>query len=144
MKAEEFLGKIRKYDTLINNKLIEREQWKEIATNTTANMGDGDHVKSSGNLQKMEDAVCRIVDIENEINQAIDELIKWKQEVISVIEMLGSDDYDILHKIFVQYMDLQDVAVTYEKSYSWIVVKRRRALEHLQDLLDILDKKGVK
>ena len=136
MKAEQFLEKIRKYDTLINNKLIECEQWKEMALNTSANVGDGDNVQSSKNLHKMEDAVCRIVDIQNEIDAAVKGLIECKQRVISYIERLEPDDYDILHKLYVQYMDLQDVADAYGKSYSLVIARKRNALDALQEMLD--------
>lgn len=136
MKAEQFLEKIHKYDTLINNKLIECEQWKEMALNTSANVGDVFNVQSSKNLHKMEDAVCRIVDIQNEIDAAVKGLIECKQRVISYIERLEPDDYDILHKLYVQYMDLQDVADAYGKSYSLVITRKRNALDALQLLIE--------
>ena len=87
MKAKEFLLQVNKLDKMIENKLIEVEQWKEIANNATGNM-TGEKVQSSGNPHRIADAIARYIDLENEINQCINELIDTKKAVISVIEQL--------------------------------------------------------
>ena len=63
MKAKDFLKQLKKLDAMITNKLIEREQWKSIATGSTG-VSDGERVQSSGSQQKMADAVARYIDIE--------------------------------------------------------------------------------
>lgn len=85
-------------DKLITNKQIEVDQWKIIASSSSAN-SEGERVQSSGNQQKMADAVARYVDIQAEINADIDRLVDLKREIISVIEQLDAISYDILHKV---------------------------------------------
>ncbi len=135
MKAKEFLGQLKKLDKLIQNKLIEKNQWKMIATGTTAQMG-GERVQSSGSQQKMADAVGRYVDIEKDIDKVIDKLIDTKQDVINVIEQLDAAEYDLLHMVYVQYLTLYEVADIYDKSYSWVTTTHGRGLKHVQDILD--------
>ena len=135
MKAKEYLLQIRKVDRLIENKVAEIDQWKAIATGTTA-YSEGDRVQSSGSKEKMADAVARYLDMENEINADIDRLIDIKQEVISTIEQLQTDEYDILHKIYVQFKSFQEVAAEKGKSYSWVTSKHGRGLASLQRILD--------
>ena len=135
MNAKDFLRQAKKYDMMIKNKLFEVEQWKAIATGTTAQMG-GERVQSSGSQQKMADAVSKYIDIEMETNKCIDKLIDAKNEIIEVIEQLNATEYDVLHKIYIQYMTLEDVADIYEKTYSWITTVHGRALKHVQDILD--------
>lgn len=136
MKAKEYLGQIERIDKLIENKIIEKEHWMSVATSTTT-FSEGDRVQSSGSKQKMADAVCRYLSMEDEINEAIDRLIDLKQEVISTIEKLPSvDEYDVLHKTYVQLMTLQEVAAAKDKSYSWVTTIHGKALKHLQDILD--------
>lgn len=141
MDAKQFLRQLKKLDKMIENKLAEKARWKAIATGTTAQMG-GEKVQSSGSQQKMADAVCRYVDIEKEIDEQIDNLIDTRQDVISVIEKLNTTEYDILHKMYVQYMSLYDVADIYNKSYSWATTVHGRALKNVQAILD--QRKGVK
>ena len=135
MDAKQFLRQLKKLDKMIENKLAEKARWKAIATGTTAQMG-GEKVQSSGSQQKMADAVCRYVDIEKEIDEQIDILIDTRQDVISVIEKLKTTEYDILHKMYVQYMSLYDVADIYNKSYSWATTVHGRALKNVQAILD--------
>lgn len=135
MNAKDFLRQAKKYDMMIKNKLIEVEQWKAIATGTTAQMG-GERVQSSGNQQKMADAVAKYVDIEADRKKCIDGLMKAKNEIIEVIEQLNATEYDVLHKIYIQYMTLEDAASMYDKTYSWITTVHGRALQHVQEILD--------
>lgn len=135
MKAKDFLGQLKKLDTMIANKLIEKEQWRVIASGSTAQTG-GERVQSSGNLHKMEDAICRYIDMEAEINECIDRLIDAKREVLRVIEQLNATEYDVLHKIYVQYLIFDDVAAAYDKTYSWATTVHGRALKNVQRILD--------
>lgn len=151
MKAKDFLKQVLKLDRLIENKLIEREQWKSIAMGTTSSGADVmvngvshkmDRVQSSGNPQKMADAIARYVDLEKEIDAVVDELIATKKDVIDVIEMLPPSEYDILHKIYIQHIPLDEVAEVYGKTYSWATTIHGRALKDVQKILDSRAKEG--
>lgn len=133
-KEKRFLNQIKKLDKLIENKLAEKEQWKLIASGTTIQLRE--RVQSSGSQQKMADAVVKYIDIESEINACIDSLISKKKDVISVIEQLDATEYDILHKVYVQFFTLYDVADIYQKSYSWVTSIHGRALANVRKILD--------
>ena len=136
MKAQDFLRQVRKLDLQITNKLIEKRQWRDIALGITANM-DGERVQSSGAKSKMADAVNKCVDIEAEIDNLVDKLIDVKKEVIQTIERLDSPtEYDVLHRRYIQFMSLQDIADHYKKDYGWATTTHGRALKNLQSLLD--------
>ena len=135
MRAKDYLQQVGKLDRLIENKLIEIEQWKAIATGTTAH-SDGDRVQASGSQQKMADAVCKYVAIQEEIDRYIDELVDIKQDVIHTIETLPVIEYDLLHKVYIQGKNLYEVAGMYHKSYSWTTTAHGRALKRVQKILD--------
>lgn len=135
IKAKDYLSQLKKLDRLIENKLIEREQWRSIATGTTAQMG-GERVQSSSDQQKMASAVSRYIDIEKEIDEAVDKLIDAKKEIISLIEELDATEYDILHKIYVQYIPIYELPDILDKSYSCITTAHGRALKNVQRILD--------
>ena len=135
MDAKKYLQQVSKLNKLIENKMIEKEQWKAIAI-STGTFSDGERVQSSGSQQKMADAVCKCVDIERELDDCIDRYIDTKNEVIHTIEQLPAVEYDVLHKLYIQDMDYYDVAAAYGKSYSWATTVHGRALQNVQRILD--------
>ena len=140
MEAKEFLQQVKTIDLRIKNKLIEQQQWKDMALGITANM-DGERVQSSGAKDKMASAVERCVDMEADIDSLVDKLVDTKKEVIQTIEKLYSPtEYDVLHRRYIQYQTLQEIADHYGKDYGWAKVTCKRAVSHVQAILN----KGVK
>lgn len=135
MNAKDYLLQIQKLDRLIENKLMEVAHWKAVATGTTV-CSEGDRVQSSGSKQKMADAICRYMQMEDEINNAIDRLVGIKQEIIETIERLPINEYDLLHKIYVQGMEIYEAAVEMDKSYRWATSVHGRALANVQKILN--------
>lgn len=135
MDAKEFLNQVKKLDLQIKNKLIEKQQWKDIALGITSNM-DGERVQSSGKKSKMAEAIDRCVDMEAEIDRLVDKLIDTKKEVIEVIEQLESPtQYDVLHMIYIQGKSLQEVADSYGMSYDWAATTHGRALKNVRIII---------
>lgn len=132
LDAKEFLNQVKKLDLQIKNKLIEKQQWKDIALGITSNM-DGERVQSSGRKTKMADAIDRCVDMEAEIDRLVDKLVDTKKEVIETIEQLDSPtQYDVLHMIYIQGKTLQEVADHYNMSYDWAATTHGRALRNVR------------
>lgn len=138
MNAKAFMRQAQKYDRLIENKMSEVAHWRAMALSTTGASAPetGVRVQSSGSQQRMADAIENMVDIENEINADIDRLVDCKREIINVIEQLNATEYDVLHKVYLQGMQLQDVASAKDRSYSWITTVHGRALANVQRILD--------
>ena len=139
MIAREYLRQLQKLDALINNKMAEREQWKSMAM-SVAPKTSGERVQSSGSQQRMADAICTYIDIERELDACIDEYYNRKREILSTIEELNATEYDVLHKVYVQQIPLEDVGEMKKKSYSWVTTVHGRALQNVQK---ILDEKGL-
>ncbi len=143
MKAKEYLRQVEKLDAIITNKLIEKAQWYNTALNVTANT-DGERVQSSGVQSKMAEAINKCVDMEREIDSIVDRLIAVKKDVVSTIERVDNPtEYNILHKRYIQYIPLKDIANQYDKDYGWATTCHGRALKSVQNILDKrLDKIG--
>lgn len=134
-EVQVYLEKPEKLDLLIKNKLIEKQQWRDIALGITANM-DGERVQSSGAKSKMADAINKCVDIETEIDRLIDILVDTKKEVIQTIEQLDSPiEYDVLHRRYIQYQTLQEIADYYGRDYSWAKLTCKRGRYQIQGIL---------
>lgn len=134
-ETTDYLKQPQRLEVMINNKLIERQQLKDIAFSITAN-SDGERVQSSGSQQKMANAVDRWVDMEAEINDLIDRLVDTKKEIITTIEKLSTAEYDVLHKRYIQGMSFDEIGAAKGKSTSWATTIHGRALKSLQAILE--------
>lgn len=131
MNVIDFLRQPQKLDLQIKNKLIEKQQYRDIALGITASM-EGGRVSASGSKSKMADAVNRLVDIETEIDHLVDKLIDTKKEVISTIEQVDNPIwYDVLHMKYIQYKTLQEIADHYRKDYDWAKGTVRKARDEV-------------
>lgn len=135
MKAQNYLEQVDKLEAIIQNKMIEKEQWRDIAQNITGRY-EGERVQSSGSQSKMADAADRMILIDAEIDRLIGEQIETRLDIIRTIEQLKVDDYDVLHKIYIQHKSFKEVAAAKNKSVSWATTIHGRALQALQKILD--------
>lgn len=136
LEAKEFLQQVKTIDLRIKNKLIEKQQWHDLALTITANM-DGERVQSSGAKDKMASALNVCLDMEDEIFREVVNLKDEKKKVVQTIERLYSPtEYDVIHRRFIQYQTLQDIADDYGKDYGWAKVTCKRAVGHVQAILN--------
>lgn len=138
MGAKEYLSEIKRLDTLIQNKTAEKLYWAEItmerATVITAST-EGERVQSSGSKHRMADTVDSGVDRVRRIEKRIAELYAEMDAIIADIEQLPEEYSDILHKVYVQYMSLKEVAAIRDESYSTVATNHGRALKMVSDIL---------
>lgn len=134
--AQKYLEQVEKIDAIITNKLIEKQQWRDIAMGITANMG-GERVQSSGCASKMAEAIEKCVDMEAEIDRLVDKLIEIKKDVISTLEQLESPaDYRLLHDRYIKFMDLTTISERWNRDYTTITTAHGRAIVEVQRILD--------
>ncbi len=134
--AKKYLEQIEKLDTLIANKLIEQQQWRDLSLSITAAI-NGDRVQTSRSCEKMANAANKCMDIADEFESIIEELAAKKKEVIAVIERVENPtEYDILHRKYIQHTELKDIAFWYNREYTWVTTVHGRALKRVQDILD--------
>lgn len=147
MEAKEKLLRIKHIDTLIQNKTAEKNYWKanmmELATCITPQM-NGERVQSSGSKQKMADTVDSGIDRIRRMEKRIAELYAEMDAIIAIIDMLPEDKSDILHKVYVQYKSLKEVAALRGESYSWVTTNHGIALKMFSDLLQKQETKATK
>lgn len=135
MNADEFLKQIEKADKIIGNKLYEVQRLRLLAVSTTVPT-DREVVQTSGVSDKVGNIVAKIVDLEDEINELIDNYIDIQRLCIGVIESLENPlQYVILHKHYVQYKSFAEIAEEEHYSYDGIMKVKRKALEQVDEIL---------
>ena len=135
-EAQIFLERVELFDAIVQNKLVERKQWKDIALGITAST-EGERVQSTGANNKMASAVERFVDIEREIDELVDKLVDTKKEVIQTIERLDrAMEYKLLHLRYIQYVPLKEIADRWGWEYTNVTTMHGRALRNVQKILE--------
>lgn len=134
-RAQEYLEQIFKLNVMIENKMVEVQQWRDVSLGITTNT-EGERVQSSGSKQKVADAINRVIDIQAEIDSMIDRMIDLRQEIIKTIELLSATEYDVLHKRYIRDMTFDEIGAARGKSKSWATTVHGRALQNLNVILD--------
>jgi len=140
LNTKDFLQQIELFDNHINNKLEELERLRSLTLKITSSLKQ-DVVSASGSQDKLGDAVAKIVDLQNEINQSIDLYVDRKREVNRVLEQIRDVDYfQVLSKRYLLYEPWEQIAM--EMGYTYRHITRLHG-EALQAVRKILNEKDV-
>ena len=95
MTAKEYLSQAFHIDQRISSKLSQVMRRREAATNRTATLTDMPRPDSPSH-ERMADTICKIVDLEREINEDIDRLVDLKAEARRVINTVSDPDQQLI------------------------------------------------
>ena len=135
LSAKEFLKQARHIDQRINSKLEQVQSLRELATKATATLSDMPR-SATPNIYRMEDVICKMTDLESEINADIDELIDTKHEVMAVIKMVERPEYQSLLELkYLCMKTWEEVAAELGYVYRQITRMHGYALEQVDAIL---------
>lgn len=95
MKIKEYLGQAYRIDHRINSKLDQISALHDLATKASSTVNDMPG-SPNRNIHKMEDVIVKIIALEEEVNQDIDELVDLKTDITHLIKMLENHEYQII------------------------------------------------
>lgn len=131
VSAKEYLRRIKYLDDEIDSK--ERAKynlWLKISLvspRTEADKVQGANGKSST------DVVDKIMDLEREINDQIDELVGFKKEVINKINRLSKEEFrTVLTNRYINHMEWEEIAEKMHYSKRHILRWHGKALEEFR------------
>lgn len=135
MDAKEYLQQVRNADIVIKDKMEELAELETLATKINA-LNEGERVQSSGSQDKMADVVCKIADLKAEIKAEVDNLLKLKREVRSVINQVSEPVMmSVLHKRYLQYKSWEQIAVEMGFTYRWCTKLHGKALQEVENII---------
>ena len=91
MNAKEFLEQVRYVDRAIDSKLEQVHRLRNEATKATSLVSDMPR-GGSPNLQRLEDTIIKIIDLEHEINRDIDWLVDLKKAARESINTMSDPE----------------------------------------------------
>ena len=110
MTAKDFLEQVRYVDRAIDSKLEQVERLRNESTKATSLVSDMPR-SSSPNLQRLEDTIIKIIDLEHEINRDIDWLVDLKKAArVSINAMTNPDERLILELRYLCYKTWPEIA----------------------------------
>ena len=137
MCVEEWLGEVEKLDQLIDAKIAERDRLIALATDITAKPMDGIPFSNTGTVsQRMQNAVIKLIMLEKELNELIKQYLDHKQQVVDALERLPAKEYGVLHRYYIRYMTLEQIAedMGYCRQQIWRI--KKEGLKILENVLE--------
>ena len=117
MTTKEYLCQISRLDRMINNKLSEISQLRELAMNVSA-VKNEERVQTTPNFDKIGTAYCKIEAMEEKLDKLIDEFVDKKNLIISQIDKIENETYyEILFARYIEKKTFEKIAD--EMNYSF-------------------------
>lgn len=111
MTTKTYLSQARYLDMRIKSKLQQIDSLNELATTCTSVL-TGMPRNPNGSTSRMADAICKIVDLQNEINRDIDKLVDLKKEIMGVIKAVSNPEHQtLLEKRYLCFLSWEKIAV---------------------------------
>lgn len=135
-RAKEYLQKIGRCDERIKAMLDEVDNLYAMVTKITPTLKQ-DVVTGGGSQDKIGDAVSKIVDLKNEINNRIDEFIDLKREANILLDMVENHlYYIILYRRYVLAESFEYIAAELNYTYRWVCILHGRALQEFAKVFE--------
>ena len=129
-EAKEFLNRGYQSRIRIRAKKERIENWRRIAESITAAIKPV-AAFSSMPSKKVEDCVCNIIELQEEIQEEIDGLVQVEREIGRAITKAVEDPTlrALLEMRYLNYLKWEEIAVRLDMTFRWTMTLHRRALE---------------
>ena len=133
-EVKDFLNKGYQVKNQIRLKKRRIEDWHRAAESITATIKPV-ATYSSTPSKKVEDCVCNIIKLQEEIQDEIDGLIQIERDIGNVIKQGTLDDTDrlIMEARYLNYMKWEEIAVALNYAYRWVLRRHGRAIRLLAE-----------
>lgn len=119
LSPKEYLMQLKHLDKEIDSNIKAMNELKDRAE-SIGTYSTGDKVQSSSNVN-FSDWVNKIVDLEKNINQRIDDLVALKNTISEQINKINNPLYRlVLVNHYIRDMRLYDIACNYNYNYSYL------------------------
>ena len=110
MTTKQYLNQVHRLDQIINNKLSEIYQLKNLVCSISVS-SDSDRVQTSSDQDPLGNAVAKIVDLENEVNDCIDHFSEKRRKIIMQIDSIENQmQYQILFSRYIERKTFEKIA----------------------------------
>jgi len=131
LTAKEYLSQAYRIDQRINSKIEQVRSLRDLAEKATATLSDMPR-NPSPNHHRMEDFLCKALDLENEINADLCRLIDTKREIVTVVKCVENRELQTLLEMrYLCYKTWEEIAVEMHFDLRWVYRLHGRALDEV-------------
>ncbi len=135
MTSKEYLLQARFLDASIRTKVEQIESLNDLATSCTAVISDMPRNPNRGG-SRLEDAVLKIIDLQEEIKTDMIALVNLKREIMDVIKSVSSLELQtILEKRYLSFISWERIAVELGYSIQHTYRLHDAALQEVDEIL---------
>ena len=132
MDTKTYLQQISRLDRMINNKLSEISQLRELAMSVSA-VKNEERVQNTPNFDKIGTAYCKIEEMEEKLDKLIDEYVDKKNLIISQIDGIENETYyEILLARYIEKKTFEKIADEMTYSFRNVTRLHGRALQEFE------------
>ena len=132
MKTKDYLSQVSRLNKMINNKLSEISQLRELSVSISA-IGNDEKVQTSPNFDKIGTAIAKIDELENNLDKMIDEYLVKRERIIAQIDTMEEESvYQILFSRYIEKKTFEKIATEMEYSWGQIVRLHGKALQQFE------------
>lgn len=136
MNAKEYLSQAFQLDQRINSKLEQVSMLRDLALKTTSVLQD-DKVQNTKQQSPMESALVKLMCLEEEINDDIDQLIDLKRELAAFVSEIENHSYRLLLELrYLSGSTWEEVAAIMGYDVRWVYRLHRKALKEATERLE--------
>ena len=131
LTAKEYLSQAYRIDQRINSKIEQVRSLRDLAEKATATLSDMPR-NPSPNHHRMEDFLCKALDLESEINADLCRLIDTKREIVTVVKCVENRELQTLLEMrYLCYKTWEGIAVEMHFDLRWVYRLHGRALDEV-------------
>ena len=131
MTPKEYLKQAYRIDQQITSKLDQLDSLKALATKTTGTLSDMPR-SSTPNPQRLEDIMIKIMDMEHELDEEIDQLVDLKRKIKTLIDQVENVEYRLLlEKRYLCFMTWEKIALDLGYTTRNVLILHDKALAQL-------------
>lgn len=135
MTAKEYLSQAYRLDEQINSKIEQLDSLNALATKATAVLTGMPHSPNRGK-SNLEDTICKIIDLQSEINADIDRYVDLKQDIAEKVAAVENTDLRLLlEKRYLKGEKWEEIAVELGYDLRWVHRLHVKALTQVQEIL---------
>lgn len=117
MTTKEYLNQISRLNRMINNKLVEIQQLRDLALGISS-ISTGERVQSTPDFDKIGSKMAKIDELEKNLDETIDKYVYLKNRIIGQIESMEDEiTYNILFSRYIEKKQFELIAI--DMGYSW-------------------------
>ena len=133
MTTKEDLNQISRLHRMINNKLVEIQQLRDLALGISS-ISTGERVQSTPDFDKIGSKMAKIDELEKNLDETIDKYVDLKNQIIGQIESMEDEiTYNILFSRYIEKKQFELIAIEMEYSWRQIIRLHGKALNQFEE-----------